>query len=87
MVSKNINNKQCAPKLIFFKDFFFLERFERFLMLKIDFENQILALFDLYFWSLNKSQKKPIFLEILGTKVVQFSCYKKLVKTENVLLN
>ena len=27
-------------------------------MLKIDFENQILALFDDYFWPFNKSHKK-----------------------------
>ena len=36
----------------------FLERFEGFLMLKIDFENQILALFDVYFWPFNKSHEK-----------------------------
>ena len=35
----------------------------------------------------NSCQKKPIFLEILGTKVVQFSSFTKLVKTINVLLN
>ena len=35
----------------------------------------------------NSFQKKPIFLEILGTKVVQFWCYTKLVKTKNVHLN
>ena len=27
-------------------------------MLKIDFENQILALFDVYFWPFNKSNEK-----------------------------
>ena len=27
-------------------------------MLKIDFENQILSLFDVYFWPFNKSRKK-----------------------------
>ena len=27
-------------------------------MLKIDFENQILALFDIYFWPFNKSHEK-----------------------------
>ena len=37
---------------------FFLERFEGFLMLKIDFENQILALFDVYFWPFKKSHEK-----------------------------
>ena len=36
----------------------FLERFEGFLKLKIDFENQILALFDLCFWPFNKSHEK-----------------------------
>ena len=35
--------------------------FKWFLTLKIDFENQILALFDLYFWSFNKSQEKKIY--------------------------
>ena len=51
--TKLIKNKKVAPKLIFF-----LERFEGFLMLKIDFENQILALFDVYFWPFNKSHEK-----------------------------
>ena len=41
---------QCAPKLIVFNKFIFLERFKWFLTMKIDFENQILALFDGYFW-------------------------------------
>ena len=50
-------NKKVAPKLIFFNKFF-LERFEGFLTLKIDFENQILALFDVYFWPFNKSREK-----------------------------
>jgi hypothetical protein len=45
MVSKNENNKKCAPKLVFFnvKDW---EIFQWFLTLKIDFESQIQALFD-----------------------------------------
>ena len=34
------------------------ERFAQFLTLKIDFENQILALFDGYFWPFNKSHEK-----------------------------
>ena len=32
-------------------------------------------------------KKTPNIVEILGTKVVQFSCYTKLIKTKNVLLN
>jgi hypothetical protein len=35
-----------------------IERFGRFLMLKIDFENQILVIFDGYFWPFNKSHEK-----------------------------
>ena len=35
----------------------------------------------------NSCQKKPKFLEILGTKVVQFWCYTKLIKTKKLLLN
>ena len=35
----------------------------------------------------NSCRKKPKFSEILGTKVVQFWCYTKLVKTKNVPLN
>ena len=46
-----------APILIFFNKKI-LERFEGFLMLKINFENQILALFDVYFWPFNKSHEK-----------------------------
>ena len=57
----------CYTKLIktkklllnwYFSTKIFLERFEGFLMLKIDFENQILALFDVYFWPFNKSHEK-----------------------------
>ena len=51
MLHKIDKNEKVAPK-------FFLERFEGFLMLKIDFENQILALFDVYFWPSNKSHEK-----------------------------
>ena len=36
----------------------FLEWFGWFLTMKIDFENQILALFDGYFWPFNKSHEK-----------------------------
>ena len=62
MLHKIDKNKKVAPKLIFFN--LFLERFEGFLMLKIDFENQILALFDGYFCPFNKSHEKikPIFV-------------------------
>ena len=35
----------------------------------------------------NSCQKKPKFSEILGTKVVQFWCYTKSVKTKNVPLD
>ena len=36
----------------------FLERFWSFSKLKIDFENQILALVDGYFWPFNKAHEK-----------------------------
>ena len=57
----------CYSKLIktkklllnwYFSTKFYLERFEGFLTLKINFENQILALFDVYFWPFNKSHEK-----------------------------
>ena len=56
----------CYTKLIktqklslsWYSSDFFFERFKGFLMLKIDFENQILALFDIYFWPFNKSHEK-----------------------------
>ena len=57
MLHKIDKNEKVAPKLIFFNEFF-LERFEGFLMLKIDFENQIFALFDVYFWPFNKPHEK-----------------------------
>ena len=50
--------KKCAPKLIFFNEKKNLERCGWFLTLKIDFENQILALFDSNFWPFNKSPEK-----------------------------
>ena len=58
MLHKIDKNKKCAPKLIFSNNFFFQKDLVDFLMLKIDFENQILALFDTYFWPLNKSHEK-----------------------------
>ena len=43
--SKNVHNKKCAPKIIFFnrKE---IERFGSFLLQKIDFESQNFAIFD-----------------------------------------
>ena len=35
-------------------------------MLKIDFENQILALFDVYFWPFNKSHEKINTIFVIG---------------------
>jgi len=58
MLHKIDKNKKCAPKLIFSNKFFFQKDSVNFLTLKIDFENQILALFDSYFWPLNKSHEK-----------------------------
>ena len=58
MLHKIDKNTKVEPKLIFFRFFFFFERFKGFLTLKIDFENQILALFDVYFWPFNKSCEK-----------------------------
>ena len=44
MVSKNGNNKKCAPKLMLFNEKKNWKRFGWFLTLKIDFESQIKAL-------------------------------------------
>ena len=49
-----------------FQQNFFLERFGYFLTLKIDFENQILALFDSYFWPFNKSHEKIKFIFVIS---------------------
>ena len=57
MVHKISKIKKCAPRSIFFNEKK-IESFGRFLMLKIDFENQILALFDNYFWPFNKCHEK-----------------------------
>ena len=46
---------------------FFLERFGYFLTLKIDLENQILALFDSYFWPFNKSHEKIKCIFVIST--------------------
>ena len=51
MLHKNSKNKKCASELIFFNEKK-LERFGWLLKLKIDFENQILALFDGYFFAI-----------------------------------
>ena len=46
-LSKNVENKMCAPKKIFFKKKKnVLENFEEFLTKKFDFEIQSFALFD-----------------------------------------
>ena len=57
MLQKIGKNRKFAPKLIFFNKIYF-RKFKWFLTLKIDFENQILALFDGYFWPFNKSHEK-----------------------------
>jgi hypothetical protein len=44
-IVKNVNNKECAPKMIFFNEIF-LQRFASFLTQKVDLEGQIFALFD-----------------------------------------
>ena len=55
--TKLIKNKKVAPKLIFFNEIFF-RKIWRIFDIEIDFENQILALFDVYFWPFNKSHEK-----------------------------
>ena len=44
-----------APKFMFFKEMFF-RKIQR--IFYDDFENQILALFDVYFWPFNKLHEK-----------------------------
>ena len=46
MFKKNVNNKKCAPKLVFFNEKNNWERFRWICTSKIDFEIHILALFD-----------------------------------------
>ena len=45
MLSKNVNNKKCAPKLIFFNEKK-MRNIPMIFDIKNDFESQILALFD-----------------------------------------
>ena len=45
-VIKNVNNKKCAPELIFLMKKKIEKDLDHFLTWKIDFESQILALFD-----------------------------------------
>ena len=57
MLHKIDKNKKCASKLIFSNEIFF----RKILMIfdvEIYFEDQILALFDSYFWPFNKSHEK-----------------------------
>ena len=56
-LSKNVNNKKCAPKLIFFNEKK-IERFGQFLMQKIDFESQKFAIFDNQLLNLYKKLAK-----------------------------
>ena len=51
-LTKYVNNKNCAPKMIFFNEKLFLERFGSFLTWKINFESQNFAFFD-HFYSTN----------------------------------
>ena len=46
MLSNNVNNKKCAPKLVFFNENKIEKYSDGFWNRKIDFESQILALFD-----------------------------------------
>jgi hypothetical protein len=66
MLHKIGKNKKCAPKLIFSMNFF-LETFGWFLTLKTDFENQILALFDGYFWPFKKTCEKINAIFVIST--------------------
>ena len=52
-----------------------------------DYKNDFDFFLRLLKWPKITVKKKPKFSEILGTKVVQFWCYTKLVKTKNVPLN
>ena len=56
--TKSIKTKNVLLNWYPSMKFFFKERFRWFLTFKIDFENQILALFDGYFWPFNKSHEK-----------------------------
>ena len=65
------------------------------LSLKIDFENQILALFDVYFWPFNKSHEKINAIFVIGATMVQSEMFlsnsvdmmKNLPLTVTVTLN
>ena len=48
MLSKNVNNKKCAPKLVFFNEKKIEKDLTDFWTWKIDFESQILALSDTF---------------------------------------
>ena len=61
-ISKNKN----VPLNWYFSTKFFLERIGWFLTLKIDFENQILALFDSYFWPFNKTHEKIVAIYVIS---------------------
>ena len=52
-----------------------------------DHKNGIDFFMRLVKWPKIADKKKPNFLEMLGTKVVQFWCYTKLIKTKKLLLN
>ena len=58
MLSKNDNNKKSAPKFIFFNKKNQKDLDDFLPTQKIDFDNQILALFEVYFWPFNKSHEK-----------------------------
>ena len=51
------------------------ERFKQFLTLKIDFENQILAFFDGYFWPFNKSHEKIKSIFVISALYLQSEMY------------
>ena len=64
-LQKNGKNKNWAPKLIFLNKE--KEIFIWFLTLNIDFENQILAHFDCYFWPFIKSHAKINTVFVIST--------------------
>ena len=60
--SKNVNNKQCAPKLILFYEKINSEGFKTFFMKKIYSECQVFALFDNLALRLSMTKYKSTFL-------------------------
>ena len=87
-LSKNVNNKKCAPQMIFFNEFFFYKDSDPFWHRKLTLKVRILPFGTTSTWMTRKIKKNFLrsWLLILGLKEGLVECATVCVKSENILI-